>query len=70
MDKKRLTILILFSIVVAMSSYAATSYGYYVISSNETVEMNTTTITPSCIGLTIASSNAFTLQGDYAVPIF
>ncbi len=69
MNAKRVTILVLLSIAIAMSTYIATSYGFYVINSNEKVEMNTTTSTPSCVGLTIASSSTFTLGSDYAVPI-
>ena len=52
-----------------MCAFISSSYAYYTISASKTVEMQTTTSIPSCVGLTISDSKAFTLPHDYAVPI-
>ena len=69
MNKKRTIALIIISVLLVISMFISVSYGYYVINTNKTVEMNATTSTPSCIGLHITSNKTFTLEKDYAVPI-
>ncbi len=69
MGKKRIIILSIISALLIICTYISISYGFYVISSNEQKEMETATSTPSCVGLTITDSKAFTLEADYAAPI-
>ncbi len=69
MKQKNLIILILSLTLIIMCAFISSSYAYYTISASKTVEMQTTTSIPSCVGLTISDSKAFTLPHDYAVPI-
>ncbi len=69
MGKKKAIILLIILVLLIICMFISVSYGYYVISSNEKVEMPTATSTPSCIGLTISNSTTFSLEKNYAVPI-